>query len=76
MTEGLYTTWGSVRGCCGHAHRTLSGAERCLNRDRLGCFRQGGYSDRQIRVVRTVQEISWYDVTCGPGQPVPQNGIG
>lgn len=43
-----YTTSGSVRGDCGHHHRTLSGADRCLQRDMDGCASQGGYSDRRI----------------------------
>jgi hypothetical protein len=46
-----YECSGSVRGSCGHAHRTLSGAVACRSRDHRGCARQGGYSDR--RVVRT-----------------------
>lgn len=46
-----YTTWGSVRGGCGHVHRSARAAYRCLERDRAGCHRQGGYSDRRIRVV-------------------------
>ena len=53
MTDHLYrqyeyTTTGAVRGDCGHGHRTLETAERCLSRDRAGCARQGGYSDRRI----------------------------
>jgi len=43
-----YRTTGSVRGDCGHRHRTLSGAIRCLRRDQSGCAGQGGYSDRRI----------------------------
>jgi len=43
-----YTTKGAVRGCCGHAHRSLDTALRCLARDRAGCRSQGGYSDRSI----------------------------
>lgn len=46
-----YTTKGSVRGCCGHKHRTLEAAVRCVRGDQRGCQSQGGYSDR--RVVRT-----------------------
>lgn len=46
-----YTTEGSVRGSCGHEHRTLDAVLRCLERDQRGCASQGGYSDR--RVVRT-----------------------
>ena len=43
-----YTTKGSVRGCCGHKHRSLKAAVQCLRSDQTGCARQGGYSDRQI----------------------------
>jgi len=43
-----WTTSGSVRGGCGHRHRTITGAARCLERDRSGCRSQGGYSDRSI----------------------------
>jgi len=44
-----YTTSGPVRGSCGHYHRTIEAAVRCLERDRAGCRRQGGYSDREVR---------------------------
>ncbi|MDX1469778.1 MAG: hypothetical protein R3258_10600 [Acidimicrobiia bacterium] len=48
-TETLrYVTVGAVRGYCAHIHRTLSGAYDCLERDRRGCRRQGGYSDRRV----------------------------
>lgn len=43
-----YTTKGSVRGCCGHRHRTVETAARCLDRDILDCRRAGGYSDRNV----------------------------
>ena len=43
-----YTTEGSVRGSCGHKHRTLQGAADCLKRDAAGCRSQGGYSDRSL----------------------------
>jgi len=64
-----YTTWGPVRGGCGHVHRTLSGAQACLARDGRGCRRQGGYSDRLIRAIANPAEARAYDVTRGPGQP-------
>ena len=47
--EMMYITKGSVRGNCGHRHRTLTGAVRCLLRDQSGARKQGGYSDREIR---------------------------
>jgi len=43
-----YTTRGSVRGCCGHKHRTIEAANRCQRDDQRGCASQGGYSDRGI----------------------------
>jgi hypothetical protein len=43
-----YTCIGSVRGSCGHKHRTLEGAAACLRRDVQGCVQQGGYSDRRV----------------------------
>ena len=47
-TKTRYTTRGSVRGACGHQHRTILGALRCLARDQSGCKAQGGYSDRTV----------------------------
>lgn len=44
----FYTTEGSVRGCCGHKHRSIDTAIRCLAADRDGCANQGGYSDRTV----------------------------
>ena len=46
-----YTTRGSVRGCCGHNHRTIETAQKCLDRDQSGCASQGGYSDRSVYAV-------------------------
>jgi len=46
--EGPYTTIGSVRGDCGHKHRNIWAAARCLANDQAGCASQGGYSDRRI----------------------------
>jgi len=43
-----YTTTGSIRGCCGHTHRSEETATKCLERDRRGCASQGGYSDRRV----------------------------
>jgi len=42
-----YTTNGSVRGCCGHKHRSVYTAAECKWRDQRGCKVQGGYSDRE-----------------------------
>jgi len=46
-----YTTHGSVRGGCGHQHRTMAAAVRCLQSDQEGCRQQRGYSDRSVRVI-------------------------
>lgn len=46
-----YTTWGDVRGGCGHRHKTIAAAEQCIERDSAGCQRQGGYTDRHVRVL-------------------------
>jgi hypothetical protein len=43
-----YTTRGSVRGSCGHQHRSITAAVRCARRDHAGCVSQGGYSDRDV----------------------------
>jgi len=52
MKGYTYICIGSVRGECGHRHRTLHGAVRCLLRDRRECRGVGGgcYSDREIRM--------------------------
>lgn len=48
-----YTTKGSVRGQCGHMHRTIDSADRCAAKDRRDCAGLGGgaYSDREVYVV-------------------------
>ena len=51
-TMTTYTTYGSVRGGCGHRHKTIRAAEHCLDRDQRGCSSQGGYSDRSVCEVR------------------------
>lgn len=47
-----WTTHGDVRGQCGHLHPTSREAMRCLERDQGACHSQGGYSDRQVCMVR------------------------
>jgi hypothetical protein len=63
-----YTCKGPVRGECGHTHRTLVGAARCLHRDQRACTSLGGgaYSDRTIvRISRIdgeeISELEMYD---------------
>lgn len=46
-----FKCYGSVRGECGHLHRTIEGAVKCKKRDNSGCKSQGGYSDRNIVAV-------------------------
>jgi hypothetical protein len=48
MANVTYTTIGSVRGSCGHAHRTIATAKACADADQRACSRHGGYSDRSI----------------------------
>lgn len=47
----IYTLTGSVRGNCGHKHRTLRAAANCSVDDQKACKAAGGYSDRQLRVI-------------------------
>ncbi len=46
-----YTTHGAVRGRCGHEHRTIQAALKCLARDIRQCQSVGGYSDRYVYLV-------------------------
>ena len=46
MAKITYSVSGSVRGDCGHKHRSIKTARRCYLRDHKGCQSQGGYSDR------------------------------
>ncbi len=50
-TTVIFSTYGSVRGCCGHKHKTREGADKCLTSDQKGCKSQGGYSDRSVVLV-------------------------
>jgi len=47
----IFTTYGSVRGCCGHRHDLLSDARACVAADGGVCASQGGYSDRDVVIV-------------------------
>lgn len=51
-TVTAWTTRGSVRGGCGHRHKTLRTALECIDRDSAGCRSQGGYSDRAVVAIR------------------------
>ena len=48
ITGDHYRCVGSVRGWCGHKHRSLDAAVRCRRGDDNGCALQGGYSDRVV----------------------------
>lgn len=62
-----YTTWGYVRGHCGHIHLSERTADDCLERDRRGCRSQGGYSDREVRAAMERGDLYTYDAQRGPG---------
>lgn len=64
----LYTTFGQVRGCCGHAHKTVEAAEKCRAEDHRGCKAQGGYSDRHVREIESRRELETYSLPQGPGR--------
>jgi hypothetical protein len=56
-----YRCVGDVRGWCGHNHRTVDGAIRCLDRDQCGCESHRGYSDREIVEYRDRDRIGIVD---------------
>lgn len=60
----FYTTDGSVRGSCGHKHRSIRTAFNCLAEDHAGCVGQGGYSDRRIVRVdgKELSDDEFYEV--------------
>lgn len=66
-----YTTWGSIRRGCGHAHKTLAAAERCLRADQHRCHVVSqldiDYSDREIRAIVTKDELRGFNSERGPG---------
>jgi hypothetical protein len=39
---------GSVRGDCGHKHRTATAACGCMLKDQRDCVSVGGFSDRKV----------------------------
>jgi hypothetical protein len=88
MTKTTYTNIGSVRGSCGHNHRTISGALRCLDSDQSGCRQCGGYSDRVVRVggkggivVPTMRDddgdlvVDWADVDGHPDEDAIRDAL-
>jgi hypothetical protein len=65
-----YSTYGSVRGCCGHRHLTEKEAMGCLHRDRKICAAQGGYSDREVVEVDDQGRL-YYDLAADNWVPGP-----
>lgn len=51
--RGCWTTWGPVRGGCGHAHKSVLVAVDCINRDRDRCSRRREHCDRELRWCRS-----------------------
>lgn len=49
----IYVAHGSVRGNCGHKHRSVVSAQACCERDDSLCRSLGGgaYSDRSVMAV-------------------------
>jgi hypothetical protein len=64
------TCEGSVRGVCGHTHRTIEGAVRCIQRDASGCQGQGGYSDRMMVGVDDAGAAAIEDYYCNGNDPL------
>ena len=73
MQKNYYYCDGSVRGACGHKHRTIVGAAKCCERDTKGCLKVGGYSDRWLRKVKEGEKVNiseeenkeFYELTSG-----------
>lgn len=56
-----YQADGDVRGICGHKHRTIGAAARCVQADERDCECAGVYSDRIV--VRTDgNDLSEYEL--------------
>jgi hypothetical protein len=63
-SEGTeYTTWGPVRGCCGHAHMHGPEAEDCLAAERQA-FPD---TDRELRIIPGKAALRNFDPVEGPG---------
>lgn len=54
--QEMYVCIGSVRGWCGHRHKSIAKAIKCIERDGQGCKTQGGYSDRLTYRLSDVRE--------------------
>lgn len=71
-TSESYTTYGSVRGDCGHQHRTIEAAQRCADRDNRDCRKIGGYSDRRVYAECDVERNMFGSVYYA-ARPTPQD---
>lgn len=66
-----YTTYGDVRGGCGHLHGSPHAACQCREADTRDCRIAGGYSDRHVvAVVETIHEA--HSRTLGTRQLKPE----
>lgn len=64
-TQNGYITIGSVRGWCGHTHKTEETAQACIAKDQAGCVKGCGknaYTDR--RVVQVIDGEAQDDGVC------------
>ena len=64
----MYTCYGSVRGGCGHKHRSRQTAERCAYRDQNDCQSVRGYSDRRVLPVDSEELPRSYRETLSGGR--------
>lgn len=67
-----YFNFGSVRGGCGHKHRTLSGLQRCLNLElkQVRALGGGAYSDRQPYIMTDSFISEILPTECGDNNEV------
>ena len=67
----MYYNYGPVRGACGHDHRTLSGLQKCLNKElkEVRALGGGAYSDR-LPYVCTDGIIELLPTECGDNNEV------
>ena len=48
----------------------MRAACECVERDQRGCAKQGGYTDRHLRVLDPGHTVNEYDTTQGPGRMI------
>lgn len=56
--EGIIC-FGDFCGWCGHVHKRVDTAKKCLDRHKKGCEMQGGYSDRKLFNLETQTYLQW-----------------